>query len=64
VEGLDKNLLAGLFIMSIERPLHLRKSLAQTSAIYAGILALVAHKKGRILGRGQFDIDFSADAAA
>jgi macrolide transport system ATP-binding/permease protein len=40
---LDRNLLPGLVLMSIEKgPLHLQKSLAQISAIYAGILAVVS----------------------
>ncbi len=43
VEALDKNLLPSLLITTVEKgPLHLQKSLAQTSAIYAGILAFVA----------------------
>jgi putative ABC transport system permease protein len=43
VGRLDKNLLPGLFLMNLEKgPLHVQKSLAQTYAMYAGVLALLA----------------------
>ncbi|HEX4810020.1 MAG TPA: ABC transporter permease [Bryobacteraceae bacterium] len=43
VEQLDKNLLPSLWLRSIEKgPLHLQRSMAQTYAMYAGFLALLA----------------------
>jgi macrolide transport system ATP-binding/permease protein len=43
VGQLDKNLLPSLWLRTLEQgPLHVQKSLAQTYAMYAGILALLA----------------------
>jgi predicted permease len=43
VQALDRNLLPSLWLRTIEKgPLSLQKSLAQTYAIYAGILAFLA----------------------
>ena len=43
LQGFDRNLLPGIWLTTIDQgPLHMQKSLAQTYAIYAGMLALLA----------------------